>query len=193
MSLVFDISYKTQNNTKKTENFHVHDLADYDGECQGDLSNTLLIDFKKNWHLELNYTLSSSKTFYELSSILFKYVVEKDLFPDVADSELGPKLVFSSNRSDFSANKGNSYKCFADSKLTLSDDVAVEVSNYQAQPFLADNEKSFDTAIECEADIKGTSKLVPIIVGSALALLVIMVLVAYIIGRRKHRPGYQQV
>ena len=48
-------------------------------------------------------------------------------------------------------------------------------------------------AVECAADTTGTSKLVPIIVGSALALLVIMVLVAYIIGRRKHRPGYQQV
>ena len=48
-------------------------------------------------------------------------------------------------------------------------------------------------AVECAADLTGTSKLVPIIVGSALAVLVILVLVAYIIGRRKHRPGYQQV
>ena len=51
----------------------------------------------------------------------------------------------------------------------------------------------FFLAIECSADTNGTSKLVPIIVGSALAVLVILVLIAYIVGRRKHRPGYQQV
>jgi hypothetical protein len=48
-------------------------------------------------------------------------------------------------------------------------------------------------AIECPSDQTGTSELVPIIVGTSLAVLVIFVLIAYIIGRRKHRPGYVQV
>jgi hypothetical protein len=47
--------------------------------------------------------------------------------------------------------------------------------------------------MECAADQTGTSELVPIIVGSALTVLVVFVLIAYIVGRRKHRPGYQQV
>jgi len=48
----------------------------------------------------------------------------------------------------------------------------------------------------CEADKKAaaTSDLVPIIVGACLALLVIIVLVAYLIGRvRAKRQGYASV
>jgi len=97
------------------------------------------------------------------------------------------------NQTLFSANKGNSYKCFATTNIALSDQVNLIVSNYQAQPFLTEKTQGFDTAIECAADTIGTSKLVPIIVGSALAILVVLVLVAYLIGRRKHRPGYQNV
>ena len=41
-------------------------------------------------------------------------------------------------------------------------------------------------AVRCSQDIKG-SKIVPIIVGAALAGLVIIVLIAYIIGRYRSR------
>ena len=45
----------------------------------------------------------------------------------------------------------------------------------------------------CSADVKKDSNLIPIIVGGCLAALVIIVLVAYIIGRRRSRDGYQSV
>ena len=37
------------------------------------------------------------------------------------------------------------------------------------------------------------SNLIPIIVGVCLAVLVVVVLVAYLIGRRRNRNGYQSV
>ncbi len=38
-----------------------------------------------------------------------------------------------------------------------------------------------------------SSNLIPIIVGVVLAILVIVILVAYLIGRRRNRNGYQSV
>jgi hypothetical protein len=50
------------------------------------------------------------------------------------------------------------------------------------------------TATDCPADKVITSDIVPIAVGCALAALVIVVLVAYLIGRRRARQrGYQSV
>ena len=47
-------------------------------------------------------------------------------------------------------------------------------------------------ADNCDAD-KAANNIVPIAVGAALAVLVIIVLVLYLIGRRKHQKGYQTV
>jgi len=194
MTLQFAIKYTAEVNgtkTNETVNVELKELAGYEGECQNSYE-TLTVDFKAGWSLEFNYTLESN-SYFELNSLNFKYVVDAATFPNVTESELGPKSVMLQNQSFFSANKGNSYKCYSETNITLSDNVVMEISKYQAQSFLDSKNSGFDTAIECSADTTGTSKLVPIIVGASLAALVIMVLVAYIIGRRKHRPGYQQV
>ena len=44
----------------------------------------------------------------------------------------------------------------------------------------------------CTADTK-VSNLVPIIVGAALAGLVLIVLIAYLIGRSRNKRGYESV
>jgi len=193
MSLEFEIKYIAEfNGTRSNESvtFIVKEDTGYEGDCTENYQ-VLTVDYKDGWSLELNYTLEQ-KAYFELSTLVFKYVVDAENFPNVVKSELGPKSVTLANQSLFSANKGNSYKCFSESDIKMNEDVNLRVTHYQAQPF-SEGKTGFDTAIECPADTTGTSKLVPIIVGSALAILVIMVLVAYIIGRRKHRPGYQQV
>ena len=48
------------------------------------------------------------------------------------------------------------------------------------------------TAQVCAAD-QTTSNIVPIAVGAALAGLVVIVLIAYLIGRRKNKKGYESV
>ena len=45
---------------------------------------------------------------------------------------------------------------------------------------------------ECSTDAK-TNSIVPIAVGAALAGLVVIVLIAYLIGRRRNRKGYESV
>lgn len=47
------------------------------------------------------------------------------------------------------------------------------------------------SAVHCTAD--NTSDVVPIAVGCALAGLVVIVLIAYLVGRRKRSGAYQSV
>ncbi|CAF0896926.1 unnamed protein product [Brachionus calyciflorus] len=191
-SLAFNIMYpaiKSGVPSNETTKVAVNSYDSYTGECS-DTFNTLSIEFLNGWTLILNYTLE--KNAYELSMVRLVYRVKAELFPDVDPSYVGEKRTERSDLKEFAANKGNSFKCTSETKLDL-EPVQVDFKNYQAQPFLDSKTVEFDTAIECAADSSGTSKLVPIIVGSSLAVLVILVLVAYIVGRRKHRPGYQQV
>lgn len=185
----FNISYTAKNATNGDEYnttvlVDMDDVNDFDGVCN-DAFNTLAITFNKDWILTLNYTIK--KSVYELDTIWLNY--NTDTFPNVLKPS--NETVMQSSLNEFSANKGNSFKCWSRTTITISN-VQVEFKEYQAQPF-NDNKKDFDTAIECSGDQSGTSELVPIIVGTALAVLVIFVLIAYIVGRRKHRPGYQQV
>jgi len=46
--------------------------------------------------------------------------------------------------------------------------------------------------VDCKDD-RAVSNLVPIIVGGALGGLILIVLIAYLIGRKRSRRGYEQV
>jgi hypothetical protein len=192
-SLTLLIKYTGVENNKTsnlTVQYPVTAISGYDGDCNSTF-NTLKINLvPTDWTILFNYTLVNE--IYQLDRLRFEYTIDSNLFPNA--NETGKHVVVEqSNLNDFSANKGSSYKCTSQTSIELNDTVTFNFSNYQAQPFSGQDKKDFDTAIECAADLTGTSKLVPIIVGSSLAVLVVLVLVAYIIGRRKHRPGYQQV
>jgi len=180
-------------NTNESATLTLDKIDSYTGDCANNQSyNTLSVTFRTNWQLTFNYTLVNA-AYFELFSVKLDYALDDNsTFPNAAEPSV-KRTAFVANLTEFSANKGNSYKCFSKTILPVGDDVSLQLSNYQAQPFLSEKTQGFDTAIECSADTTGTSKLVPIIVGSALAVLVVLVLVAYVIGRRKHRPGYQQV
>jgi len=60
---------------------------------------------------------------------------------------IGPGSVTKTNLTEFSANKGNSYKCFADTMIKLNNLVTVDVSNYFAQPFLDEKNQNLDTGL----------------------------------------------
>ncbi|EFN79114.1 Lysosome-associated membrane glycoprotein 1 [Harpegnathos saltator] len=86
----------------------------------------------------------------------------------------------------------NSYRCFKEQKLNLYiEDECVgylTVSNLQLQAFRGDNSTSFGLAKDCAFD---TPDIVPITVGCALAGLVVIVLIAYLVGRRRSQArGY---
>ncbi|XP_048884044.1 lysosome-associated membrane glycoprotein 2 isoform X2 [Brienomyrus brachyistius] len=95
------------------------------------------------------------------------------------------------NMSLWEAAVGSSYMCNKQQTVNVSDSLAFVTYDLRAQPFEVKN-NSFATAEECFLD-SDFSFLVPIAVGVALSFLIILVLISYLIGRRKSRTGYQSV
>ncbi|XP_034067670.1 lysosome-associated membrane glycoprotein 2 isoform X2 [Gymnodraco acuticeps] len=95
------------------------------------------------------------------------------------------------NLSLWEAAVGSSYMCNKEQNYTISADLSIYTFELRVQP-LAVKEGIFSTAEECFLD-SDLSFLVPIAVGVALSFLIILVLISYLIGRRKSRTGYQSV
>ncbi|XP_024139361.1 lysosome-associated membrane glycoprotein 2 isoform X3 [Oryzias melastigma] len=92
------------------------------------------------------------------------------------------------NLSLWEAAIGSSYMCNREQNFNITSLLSLHTSNLQVQPFGVKKD-SFSTAHECSLD--DTSILIPIIVGAALAVLILIVVIAYVIGRRKTYVGYQ--
>ncbi|XP_029964226.1 lysosome-associated membrane glycoprotein 2 isoform X2 [Salarias fasciatus] len=86
---------------------------------------------------------------------------------------------------------GSSYMCNKEQNFTISEEFHLSTFEVQVQPFGV-KKGLFSTAEECFLD-SDLSFLVPIAVGVALSFLIILVLISYLIGRRKSRTGYQSV
>ncbi|CAK8698235.1 unnamed protein product [Clavelina lepadiformis] len=81
-----------------------------------------------------------------------------------------------------------SYKCESGIDIALSKNVTMHTMHVQFQAYQLDQDK-FGTAVSC-ADL---SPIIPIVVGSVLAALVLIVIIAYLIGRRRSRSGYEEI
>ncbi|XP_053555263.1 lysosome-associated membrane glycoprotein 2 isoform X3 [Bombina bombina] len=92
------------------------------------------------------------------------------------------------NLTSWEASLGSSYLCHKEQVVSVSEDVSINTFDVWVQPFGLQSDK-FSTAEDCFADQNFT---VPIVVGAALCVLVILVTVAYFIGRKKHQSaGYE--
>ncbi|XP_023253843.1 lysosome-associated membrane glycoprotein 2 [Seriola lalandi dorsalis] len=95
------------------------------------------------------------------------------------------------NLSLWEAALGSSYMCNKEQNYTITGLLTLYTFNLRVQPFGV-AKGVFSTAEECFLD-SDLSFLVPIAVGVALSFLIILVLISYLIGRRKSRTGYQSV
>ncbi|KAL2077233.1 hypothetical protein ACEWY4_026737 [Coilia grayii] len=87
------------------------------------------------------------------------------------------------------ASLGSSYMCKKEQSYDITAAVTLHTFDLQVQPFAVEEDK-FSTAEDCQAD--GENYIVPIAVGAALAVLILIVLVAYFIGRKKSQSsGYE--
>uniref|UniRef100_A0A3Q4ALY5 Uncharacterized protein n=1 Tax=Mola mola TaxID=94237 RepID=A0A3Q4ALY5_MOLML len=86
------------------------------------------------------------------------------------------------------ASLGSSYLCNKEQNYTITGLLTLFTFDLHVQPFGV-NKNVFSTAHECSMD--DINILIPIIVGAALAGLIVIVVIAYVIGRRKTHVGYQ--
>lgn len=148
----------------------------------------------KNQNQTTNYTLfmqfkeikneeENGKDSWEMLTI--KLTVSNDVYQNSSVSFIAAPLV---------GKYGQSFLCTAgfDIILPKSDgegSTLLTLGRLQLQPFRVP-EDTFANPIICSQDI---SVVVPAIVGSILGLLVIIVLITYIIGRRRTRIAYQEI
>ncbi|XP_041705199.1 lysosome-associated membrane glycoprotein 2 isoform X3 [Coregonus clupeaformis] len=99
-----------------------------------------------------------------------------------------PVVAANTNMSVWVAAVGSSYMCNKEQTLNVTDTLTLYTFALRVQPFGV-KKGEFATAHECSLD--DTSILIPIIVGAALACLILIVVIAYVIGRRKTYVGYQ--
>lgn len=96
-------------------------------------------------------------------------------------------------------DKSKSYRCNTTETLYSNDDATASprtkltISDLQVEAFQNATQAEFSNpVVECKDD-RAVSNLVPIIVGAALGGLILIVLIAYLIGRKRSRRGYEQV
>ncbi|XP_037676818.1 lysosome-associated membrane glycoprotein 2 [Choloepus didactylus] len=92
------------------------------------------------------------------------------------------------NLSYWDAPLGSSYMCNKEQTVSVSGTFQINTFDLRVQPFNV-TEGKYSTAQECLLD--GDTILIPIIVGAGLSGLIIVIVIAYLIGRRSSYVGYQ--
>jgi len=154
--------------------------------------NTVTFNFEVNRNSSTVHGISSGK--WALVDITGDISIDPKFFP--GSLEKGTHIPIEiKDLATYQATLDHSYKCMA--KETLKNKVGsgeeVKVANLQVEAFVTTvNAGSFNAAQECTLD--GVTDVVPIAVGASLAGLVVIVLIAYLFGRRRSRArGYQSV
>lgn len=143
---------------------------------------------KEKNYLMLNFLKDNKTKTYSLSSVEVS-IAPEDL-PNI-DSNSSVKLVH--KHEHFNTSLDYSYRCIKlqNFNLTSDDNKTVghmKVTNLHFQAFKADKKDNFSVAEDCAFD---TPDAVPIAVGCILAGLVVIILVGYLITRRRSQArGY---
>lgn len=161
-----------------------------------DFSNMLTLVFRRNSSSGLDKMVENKQHFY-LSHIRLQVYPDSLNFPNCSKDSYIHGNHLDVNLHPVEVN--NSYRCNSEESIQLDFDGitnrgVLRFAHVQMEAFRTLINDEFSAAVDCAADKVITSDIVPIAVGCALAALVVIVLVAYLIGRRRARQrGYQSV
>ncbi|KAK7166849.1 hypothetical protein R3I93_006582 [Phoxinus phoxinus] len=131
--------------------------------------------------LSLTFTLNSTTQKFHLSAVNVS-ALWSDMPVRFEESNVSLDLL--------QCSVGRSYMCSAEQTLAVVPSFSINTFSLQLQPFNVSGSR-FSAAEECRVDRE--NMLIPIIVGAALAGLVLIVLIAYLIGRKRTHAGYQTI
>ncbi|CAL1603682.1 unnamed protein product [Knipowitschia caucasica] len=150
------------------------------GSCEANTA-TLVLTQDQSTTLTFAFTLNSTSNRYRLSTV---GLVAN--WPDLPANFTAVNSSLDYLRSSY----GHSYMCNAEQTLNILQIFSINTFKLQVQPFGVTTTQ-FASAEECQID--QDQMLIPIIVGAALAGLVLIVLIAYLIGRKRSHAGYQTI
>nr|KAF6368892.1 lysosomal associated membrane protein 1 [Myotis myotis] len=182
MGLQLNVTYKKKDDKTVTRVFNINpNNTKVSGSCttqqvtlelQSETSTFLAFQFGKN--------ASSSRFFLK----------EIQLNMTLPDAKVPTFQASNSSLRALQATVGNSYKCNAEEHIWVTEAFSVNIFKVWVQAFQVEGDK-FGSVEECQLD--ENNMLIPIAVGGALAGLVLIVLIAYLIGRKRSHAGYQTI
>lgn len=195
MAVQFNITYTTTENTTKYAILDIPKNTSASGSCgndsqvmnlawynEGNKSNILTVVFKKN----------VTDSHFMIQNISLVLTPSEEIFPSIKDKNI-TKLY--NNKTEFSTPLSKSYRCAKEQSFNLLQDGTnvtignIELSHVQLEAFHKTMDGSFGAAEDCEGS--SSPDIVPIAVGCALVGLVAIVLIAYLVGRRRSQArGY---
>ncbi|XP_056268507.1 lysosome-associated membrane glycoprotein 1a [Pseudoliparis swirei] len=182
MALQLNVSYfsPSQNKTVRELVNLTPNLTRSSGSCEAG-SASLVLAQEGSSTLNFTFTLNSTSNKYHLSGIA--------LLANLSDAA-APFSAGNASLDYLRSTLGRSYICNAEQTLVVVTTFSLNTFRLQVQPFEVTTNQ-FATAEECQTD--QDKMLIPIVVGAALAGLVLIVLIAYLIGRRRSHAGYQTI
>jgi len=192
MAAQFNVSYINAKNVTIHKAMDIPDNGTVTGNC-GEIEQNLTVSWGSQNKSQDNFTLHFVKNETEKHYSLhhFEISLAAKEFPN---DKLNKTVTLVHVAPQFKTGLSNSYRCIKEQQLNLTykgSNVTVgllKVTNLQFQAFRGDNTTNFGLAKDCSFD---TPDIVPITVGCALAGLVVIVLIAYLVGRRRSQArGY---
>lgn len=196
MAAQFNVTYINANNVTIHKAMDISSNSNVTGKC-GDSEQNLTL----SWGSQSNSTLTAQNNFTlhfvknDTDKLYSLHHLEISLAAEKSPTDKPNKTVTLIHMApQFNTGLSNSYRCLKEQLLNLTlagrnETVGqLKVSNLQFQAFRNDNTTVFGLAKDCSFD---TPDIVPITVGCALAGLVVVVLIAYLVGRRRSQSrGY---
>jgi len=195
MAVQLNITYDTVKNEAKHAILVIPKNATATGTFGNDtqsLNITWLNEDNQTNHFIIFFLKNNTENRYMIRNITVSVTPAKKEFPGFKDNAT---IVLYSNKTEFSTPLHKSYRCAKEQTFDLmksgSNETsgAVTLSHVQLEAFHEKRDALFDTAEDCEKS--SSSDVVPIAVGCALVGLVAIVLIAYLVGRRRSQTrGY---
>ncbi|XP_032415895.1 lysosome-associated membrane glycoprotein 1a isoform X1 [Xiphophorus hellerii] len=181
MGLQLNVSYVSQSQNKTVQELvNVNpNLTATSGSCGGTTASLVLT--QQTTTLNFTFSMNSTTSKYHLSGI--------NLLANWSDMT-APFSASNTSLDYLRSTLGRSYMCNTEQTLLVVPAFSLNTFRLQVQPFGV-TASQFAAAEECQLD--QDQMLIPIIVGAALAGLVLIILIAYLIGRKRSHAGYQTI
>ncbi|CAL1582074.1 unnamed protein product [Knipowitschia caucasica] len=150
------------------------------GSCDKE-SAILKLNSGQRTELTFRFTINTTSNKYNLEGLSILATL-----PDMMEP-----VSFENDSLDYLRGRlGFSYRCRSEQTLVVTQDFSLNTYLLHVQPFGLTGDV-FGSALECLLD--EDDLVIPIVVGVALAGLVFIVLLAYLIGRKRSHAGYQTI
>jgi len=190
MAIQLEIPYMTKNN----ETQHAFLNIPFNATSSGDCGEQQMMELQ--WNNDTNFIrfeFSNLNQTYDLKLIYANITPDLISFPNIKNISTLFSLQY--KHDTFNTTQKKSYKCDKVQTLNMTNENSnntagfLHVSKVQLQAYINSTSTTFAAAEDCEPFT--TADIVPIAAGCALIVLIIIVVVGYLIGRRRNQArGY---